>query len=264
MISDIPIKTSIKKSEVFSDFFLVKSAVQFKNFLGNSQLICGFGFNEVKELAEASSRFEVLEHLYATYDFQQESIRKNSGFSAVKLNTQTERQVVTSSSVLTGPVPDFIGSNTDANGLGSHVVYKKALEHALLEVIERDCLARLWYEDLKIIEVEDACEVIDSFRVRFFVMNFLSFTPVIAIVNNPKEGIWALGSAVRYSLDEALQHSKHEAMMLIEGSLIENGFSYSRDIEKRILSLKNGQISLLRETFVQSKISGHDNIINLF
>jgi hypothetical protein len=94
-----------------------------------------------------------------------------------------------------------------------------------------------------------------NFRVRNFTLTSLSIPFAVVVIDNKQEGIWALGSAFRDSMSDAIKHAQHEAMMLIESSMIDNGFSYSEEIEQRILSLRNREISRLREDFLQSKIS---------
>jgi len=256
-LNHIPIKTISKNSSIFPGFFLAKSGIRFRNSFGKSQLISGFGFNDSKEAAINSSRFEAFEHLHATYDFQKETIQKNKTFNGIKLKDPNILRAFPPSSILIGLVPDAIGPSTDANGLGCHVVYEKAVHHALFETLERDCLAKLWYGLLKVVQIEDTSFSIGDFRIRFFTLESLSLPFAIAIIDNRNEGIWAVGSALRYSISSALQHAQHEAMMLIESSFIENGVSYSAEIEHRILSLRDQAISEIREVFFNSKISGY-------
>lgn len=80
MFEQIPLKTVVNESQIFPDFFLVKSGIKFSNGSGKSRLISGFGFSKNKDQAINSSKFEALEHFYATYDFNQNYINKNKVF----------------------------------------------------------------------------------------------------------------------------------------------------------------------------------------
>ncbi len=257
MLNQIPIKTVVHFSRIFYGFFLAKSGIKFQNSIRKSQLVSGFGFSKSKEAALNSSRFEALEHLYATYDFQKEVIQKNRFFYGAALSNPNTKQTFPPSSILVGPVPDDLGKGTDANGLGCHTLHEKAVEHAVFEIIERHCLAQLWYGPMRVLEMKGTNVQVGDFRMRYFTLEALSVPFAVTIIDNVNEGIWVLGSAVRHSIDAAIAHAQHEAMMLIESSLIENGISYSAEIEQRILSLKNRDLSVAREDYFNSKKSGY-------
>jgi hypothetical protein len=121
LISQIPIKIITKDSTIFPDFLLAKGGIKFRNSLGNSQLVSGFGFNSSRETSAQSARFEALEHLYATYDFQKETIQRKGSFYGAEFSNPDNLQRFSPSSVLIGPLPEDIGKNTDANGLGCHI-----------------------------------------------------------------------------------------------------------------------------------------------
>ena len=129
--------------------------------------------------------------------------------------------------------------------------------------MERHCLAQLWYGSLRVVEIEGTNLQIGDFRTRYFTLEALSIPFAVAIIDNISDGVWALGSAVRHSMDAAIIHAQHEAMMLIESSLIENGVSYSDEIEQRILSLRNRDHSIAREDYFISKIAGYVRQSNL-
>ncbi|MBX9703199.1 MAG: YcaO-like family protein [Silvanigrellaceae bacterium] len=254
MSDQIPLKTIVNRSQIFPDFFLAKSGVKFSTFSGRSKLISGFGFSKNEDQAINSSKFEALEHFYATYDFNQNYIKKKNNFRGVNLKNNELRDFVPSEVVL-GPVPLEIGKSADANGLGCHTSYEKAVEHGILEMIERHFLAQVWYGPMSVVEIPEIHSIISQFRIRLFTPS-TSFVPMaIAVIYNLQDGIWALGSAVRLSMERAIEHAIQEAMMLIESSSNEKGFSYSEEIEQRILSLRNTNLSKLRKEFFESKIT---------
>lgn len=252
MFGQIPVRTIAHSSQFFPDFFLAKSGLKYKNNSEKSRLLCGFGFSKNKEQAIHSSQFETIEHFYATYDAHQDHIKKNTFFTGVNFTTSTEKTFLPSETVL-GPVPKEIGNSADANGLGCHTSYERAVEHAILEIIERHFLAQIWYGPLMISEIADAHTTLTHFRIRLFTPHTPIVPMAIAVVDDLQNGIWALGSAARLNMEAAITHAVQEAMMLIEGSLIEKGTSYSENIEQRILSLRNKNLSLLREKFFISK-----------
>ncbi|MGK5595745.1 MAG: YcaO-like family protein, partial [Parachlamydiaceae bacterium] len=242
VLDQIPLKTIVNKSQIFPNFFLVKSGVKFRNGFGKSRLISGFGFSKNQEQAVKSSQFETLEHFYATYDFHQDCIRKENAFKGINLKNSAIRNFQFKEVVL-GPIPEEIGKAADANGLGCHPSHEKAVEHGILEIIERHCLAQVWYGPMLVVEIPEAYSIISHFHVRVFTP-CISFVPMaITVVYNLKDGIWALGSSVRLSMEKAIEHALQEALMLIESSSIKGGFAYSEEIEQRILSLRNKNIS---------------------
>lgn len=253
MFEQIPLKTVVNESQIFPDFFLAKSGIKFSNGSRKSRLISGFGFSKNKDQAINSSKFESLEHFYSTYDFNQNYINKNKVFGGMNLTNGAQR-VFLPSEVVLGPVPEEIGKCADANGLGCYAFYEKAVEHGTLELIERHLLAQIWYGPMLVTEMPEACLTVSRFRIRLFTP-CAPFVPMaIAIIDDLQEGIWALGSAARLCMESAIEHAIEEAMMLVESASIEKGFSYSEEIEQRILSLRSEKLSKLREEFFESKI----------
>lgn len=254
VLDQIPLKTIVNRSQIFPNFFLAKSGVKFRNSFGKSRLISGFGFSKNQKQAVNSSQFETLEHFYATYDFHQDCVKKENALKGINLKYGTERDFEPHE-VFLGPIPLQVGKAADANGLGCHPYYEKAVEHGILEIIERHFLAQIWYGSMLVVEIPEKAAISSHFHIRLFTP-CTSYVPMaIAIVYDLKSGIWALGSAVRLSMERAIEHAIQEAMMLTESASIEGGVSYSDEIEQRILSLRNNDMSRLRNEFFESKIT---------
>jgi len=255
----VPLKTIISSSAQSSGHFLAKSGIFVKSGQHNTY-VYGFGFNEVKENAKRASQFEALERLWATYAFHQD--KKN--FIGYSLKTPNECRIFSPSQVLIGSVLTSEEKSADANGLGCHPAIDQAVNHAVLELIERHLLAEIWYEDGLVFEIKEKALIReDGWQVRFYTSLGIDVPLAIAIVSNTDKSVWVLGSALRESLSQSSEHAKNEAFMLLESAFFENGTAYSKDIEKRLLSLKNKNYSHAREDFFRAKVSNKNKQIDV-
>lgn len=256
----IPIKTILNQSNFTPDFFLAKSGVCFKDHEGNNIRVNGFGFNRDKIKATKSSQFEVLEHLYALYSFQKKALSCKESFTAYSWVNKNENKIFKTSEVLIGPFPYEVDKSADANGLGCHTIYNQAIDHSIFELIERHLLALVWYENELVVEIKNEKNIINN---RFNIFHYTLFSKqipfVITILSDLEKGIWILGSALRHSFAEAMEHSTNEALMLLESTFTENGNSYSEDSKKRLKLLRDKEFCLIRNEFFLKKNNGRKN-----
>ncbi len=247
----IPLKTLLTSSGYSYGHFLAKSGICFKSEQ-TKNYIYGFGFNEDKEKAIMASKFEALERLYATNAFHQ-NIKSFEGYSFEipnRYKTFLPSEVLISNTLTPGE------KSADANGLGCHQDLNYALNHAILELIERHLLAEIWYGNDLVYEIEEKTIIRnDGWHIRFYTSFCFDVPFVIAVLTNFNKNIWILGSALRESFLQSLEHAKNEAFMLLESAFLEDGIAYSEDVEKRLSSLKNIRFSQARERFFRSKTS---------
>lgn len=250
MMHQIPFKTFVSKSSFIKGHYLAKSGVSFRNTKKELLHSFGFGFNSDEKSAIRASQFELYERFFADYEIYENKNINLTGHSfsdpLIKKKFPPEKILIGGSSVRKA---------ADANGLGCHFLPDKAAQHAVLEIIERHLLAQIWYFETEIFEILADPYFQNSWRVRYYSVK--GETPLaIAIVDNLENGIWVLGSAIRWPFEQAMQHAKNEAFMLLESSLSENGQSYSKDMDEKLLTLKDKQFSELREKHFQSKVKG--------
>lgn len=254
----VPLKTLISISSKSKNYFLAKSGICVKSEHCDTYAY-GFGFNKVQEHAKIASQFETLEHLWATYAFHcsKKKFNGNSFVMPMKSRVFSPSEVLISSIITPGE------KSADANGLGCHPVKDLAVNHAVLELIERHLLAEIWYGDGLVLEIKEkilSCE--DDWEVRFYTSFDFEVPLAIAIVSNQDKGVWVLGSALKETLLRSLEHAKNEALMLLESAYIEDGIAYSKDIENRLSSLKNKYFFQRREDHFMSKIVNKNSTID--
>lgn len=246
----IPLTTVLSSSKQSSGFFLAKSGISFKSREKNVSIL-GFGFNKIREKAKEASQFEALERLCAARTLHQ---NKNS-FIGYSLKMPQKNRVFSPSEVLIGSMLTFGEKSADANGLGCHPDILQAINHAVLELLERHLLSNIWYENGFVSEIRELAEVReDGWHVRFYTSCDFDLPITIAIVTNAEMSVWALGSALRESFFHSIEHAKNEAFMLLESAFLIQGTTYSKDVGTRLSSLKNISYSQTREKFFQSKI----------
>lgn len=252
MINEIPIKTLITDSLHVSGHFLAKSGLSFYNSEKNRTDVFGFGFSEDKEKAINSSKFELYERLYANYNLYnfEKPIFLGQSFSDLE-----KKKEFSAHDIFLGSYSNDGTKSVDANGLGCHYLLEHAVKHAVLEVVERHLLAQIWYGNCQMYEIINANFIFDSsWKIRCYCTNNTSVPMAIVTVDNLEKGIWVLGSALRWPFDQAIEHAKNEAFMLLESSLSEKGYAYSKEIDERLFSLKDPIISNLRNTYFNSKV----------
>lgn len=260
----IPIKTLVNQSVHTSGFFLAKSGVCFKDFNEQNVRVSGFGFNQDKNNAIKSSQYETLEHLYALYSFQKTALCCEDNLTGLLWQNQDEKRVFTLPEILIGPYPYEVSKSADANGLGCHPSYNLAVDHSILELVERHLLSLIWYDnelikEIKTNELKPDC----TLTIRHYTLLNRQVPFVITILSELEKGFWILGSALRVSFAEAIKHSTNEALMLLEGSGIENGLTYSDDAKMRLNLLKNKEMSLFRSEFFSKKIKD-ESFVDLY
>jgi len=255
----VPIKTLLSSSKYSQGHFLAKSGICFKS-MEKENYIYGFGFNEISEKAKKASQFEALERLYATRAFHQ-NIEHFEGHS---LEAPNKNKIFHPSEVLISNLSTFTTKSADANGLGCHYNIDQAINHAILELIERHLLAEIWYENGSVFEIKEKALIHqDGWHIRFYT-SFSSDVPLaIAVLMNLDENVWVLGSAIRESLLQSIEHATNEAFMLLESTFLEKGIAYSDDVEKRLSSLKDKNSSQARKEFFQTKTSMKNKPLDL-
>ena len=256
-IESVPVKTIVRKSKISPFYWIAKSAVQFKNWLGQSVLVHGFSCNSDEAKAIHLSRMEIFERLFAHYDFVKKDILQWVDWPQKDFTGD-----ILPEEVLLGPMPSGpMNSKLDASGLSWHKNVEEAEKHALLEIIERHLLCKWWYGDLKLKKMEETIELSDDLFIEFATVDLLKPIPfVIAVISHRLNYTWLCGSSVRTSFQLAKEKAKNEALMLLDGILCgdETNLNPNKETSAILLSLRDPDASQKRRYYYEVNLSGQE------
>lgn len=250
-VARVPIQTVARSSKMDPGCFVAKSAVRFKNWLGQSTLVHGFSFGMDKERAEYLSRNEVLERLFAHYDFV--------GREALEWISWPEHILkgeVGAHEVLLGPTPGGY-ARLDASGLGWHQSVEAAEKHTLLEVVERHLLCKWWYGTMKLKGIGAVVPLSNGFKMEFATADLPKAIPfVVCVISHELNFTWLCGAAVCTSFQLAMEKAKNEALMLLDGVLSNDkmAFNPNKETMEILLSLRRSNVSKMRRQFHEATL----------
>ena len=217
-----------------------------KHFFG------GFSCKNDPEEAKKVSVFEVAERILATYYFSIPEMRDDY-YPLQSIFDGSALGVVKADDVLIGSVPHNKNNYTDAVGLGFHLDKQKAINHAVCELLERHVLGKIWYENNQIVELlQDSC---GEFIYTAFTIQTNEILPfAMSVMRNKACNILCVGASFEGSMQEAINKSKCEVIMLIHDVLAKKSNAHMENVssKKRMLSQSDPEISLLRQHYLSS------------
>ncbi len=212
----------------------------------------GFSCKPSRDAAIFVAPFEVAERLLATYYFSTPQLR-DSEYAVLSVNTHEPRGSLKAENVILGPTVAHPKNDLDAVGLGFHGDMRKAIQHAVCELIERNILARIWYEQLPIVKLLE-CQLENTGYVlsAYSVSCCKAFPFVMATIHDGECNFLCLGASVSCFFSTALERATAEAIMLVDNILqkktllnIENEVSRAR-----MVSQSDPAISLQRKNYL--------------
>ncbi len=243
----LPIKKLVRAA-VFPDrFFVGKAGIKLVNWQGNNQYLCGFSCSRQPAIAENVAVFELCERLTAKYEFQSFLGTNMNTFRAFTWPDGNPARV-TKSQLFLGPNP-FSQFGQEATGLGFGPDYHQALNHAILELLERHICAGLWYEaKYRLCKAIDRVSL-DSFDIFYYTLHRPKIPFVLAIIYSNELEVLSVGHAIRSTFEEAKEKSYSEAVMLLDCVLHkDNGICTNLRTKNRLLSQRG---PLAKERFQQ-------------
>lgn len=237
---DLPVTTFTQNSANFRGYVIVKSGISF-SINNSNNFLFGFSFGKDKSKNKIVNRSvnELKERFFIHYMF------KNKSIKAFRL--------------LGSPESILINNNVDvckyANGSSCHINNVNALEHAVMEMLERHFLSKIWYFNNRIILVHSY--KIQSLYFKSYMLSGYNIPFTLTTLYDKRHGIWLCGSALKNSYKISLEHSKNEAMMLYEG-IATNLHCYRSEYDNRktLLRLDNvkGRTAVLQKEYLTQLI----------
>jgi len=206
-----PIKIVTKECNTQSNYWFSKAGVKYEKN-GKEGYIFGFGCSKDKESSETSAYFECLEHIFGLpYSYNDSFILKN--IDTYSYITNKKLHSVTRNKLLIGS--KLKKSKRNATGLAVGITKKKAIDHAMKEVIERHLSYHWWLEDSFSMKLLDSKQSKNTLTCLFYTEGLgYHYTVNIEISHEPS--IVTFGSSVAKNKSDAISHAIEERIMLNE------------------------------------------------
>lgn len=220
------------------------------------QSLFGFASAFDYNLAETRATFELLEHVvFSPFLHSERSAQKPVLFVVDDLRPESKM----------GSVKQFLMgvSGFYGNGCAVSVNKQQAIDHAKRELLERHICCEIWYKNIHPLwQIDDFYEPIAaSVKLKFYTTDLnIDGKFIMATLDSPDMNFFALGAAIKSTMQDAIMHAAGEVIMLFEDvKKGRAGFSSNNRSEQQILSLRDQSQSLQRKKhfkkILQAKIS---------
>lgn len=236
-IHNIPISTIIKKHPLDKSLFLAVSGSAYVD-KNTKEIFYGYSAMDDYELAVKISRNEVLERMFAMRTFDENKNEKY--FETYLVNNNTKVSTISKDDIFLRENSEHGFYSNSASGLSLHVGLNEAVEHGLFEIIERDILGRIWYEDQFITNAFNNENLKDDFFIEYYTVVENNIPFILSVVKSKNNNIIFCGSSVARSLSLAKEKARNEAMYLFYNYLSNNvkyGIGNNPDSLNRMKSL---------------------------
>lgn len=260
-LKKIPVQTATRTSKLPKGYWLAKSMVIFKNWVGKEIIVHGFAFKKSKEEAIFVSQCEIYERLFACYDFLPENT-----FTLLRWSDGSIINKLSPNEVILGPSPGHEVSKYNASGLSWHSCTKNAREHSILEIIERHFLSKIWYQKQKLVPIFGKEWLNAMTSIEYYTLKNNTLIPfVLAVTSHKDDSFWLCGSAVSNSFCHSKEKSREEALMLLDGILCNDNVKLNpnKKTAKRVLSLRNPKNSINRKTYFNHLVQKNENELHV-
>jgi len=260
---DVPMSVCQRVSLIDSHYVYSKAATQFIDPETNQAIfVGGFTLSKDQTLGKTIAQYEVLERLFAMPTFASE---KETFEGYLFSNNNENKKVVRRprSEILLGMKSGIQRFKNDASGLAIHTDHNCAVETAIFEVVERDLLGKIWYDQT--IRLIPTChKEQNKICISWYKLANHPDLPFRLCTITDEHGLFACGSSIKSSSKLAEAKAFEEAGCLAESVLNEefgstNGFDDKT--RQKIKSLKS-DISIKRKEYfdgclVSPMESGH-------
>lgn len=253
------IKSSAISTETtaFGGHIVARTGI-FSTMLGDSRkkFFGGFSCKPRAEEAIHVAPYEVAERILATYKFSN-PIYRDSKYEIFSLIGDKPMGYVRPDEVILGPVPYNLKNNLDAVGLSFHLEKDMAVKHAIYELIERNILCKIWYEDHPLIKIsehkiQDTCYILSNYTI--------SHNPIVpfvmSVIYEKNYEFLCVGAAVSDSISNATLKSSAEAIMLSHDVILEKSLNNISNMatKERMLSQANPVLSRDRNNYLSKSL----------
>lgn len=238
---DVPMSVCHRASLIDSRYVYSKAATQFIDPETEQVIfVGGFTLSKDQEQGQTIAQYEVLERLFAMPAFAAEKeIFEGYLFSDKSNNKQIVRRH--RSEILLGMKSEMRRFKNDASGLAIHTDHNCAVETSIFEVVERDLLGKIWY-DQTVRLMFTRYEEKNRLCISWYKLANYPDLPFRLCTITDEHNLFACGSSVKSSSKLAEVKAFEEAGCLAESVLNEefgatNGFDDKT--RRKIKSLKS-------------------------
>jgi len=197
----------VRQSRHFPGYSIAKSSISIHVPELGEFTSHGFGCGKSSDLSVVKARSEAIERLL--FDLWRRDDRVSS----------KNRVFIDWPTYAISTLPNWFVAHddrttlSDGTGCSSFGTLRGAVEHALLEIAEREILYRVWNEESQIFPIKTKPSA--GVPIRTYCISYdIPFT--LAVIHDPLRGILVVGSAVRQSLLDAATAAREESIMLYE------------------------------------------------
>lgn len=177
---------------------------------GQRHQFFGYSAKPEPQIATHVACCEVLERMLATRQFHSGTTLRN-GFWGLEIFSGSDLEPANPRDVLIRENVKNLEMKPSASGLGLHLNWNEAIEHAIREILERHLLMSIWYEGLDIFPIGPVEYLPHGYELQVFgISNEIPFS--IAIISNPNIEVFFSGSAVGKNFSTAITKSRSEAL----------------------------------------------------
>ncbi|MDI3420436.1 hypothetical protein [Streptomyces luteolus] len=233
------------------EFLSVSAGLQFS--ISDEQFSAlGFGCSRQEEKANSSALWETYERLLMVAELSGSLGRPVEGRS--KGGTQADSRPF--QHIVPRPWHDTYREGQDATGLAIHTTGVAAERAAERELTERALLAALWYGTTPIRSEAADHNFVTTGRLRTYSFPCHLGYFSLAAWHDPRSQILVAGSAVRDSLDEAIEHAAGEAVMVFDGVWQGRTPRYSTHTSRDRYASLRGDLHTARAEHLETRLTG--------
>lgn len=251
------VKTKSEPSSLVKGLWISRAAI---GILVNESIKPLFGFSAgfVREKAEVSSKYELLERLVFLQNiYNEDDLIKPVQYISKDIQSFSSKRVI--KEFLNGSMSHrgiFYG-----NGCAISNNYQEAILHSRDELFERHLCCEIWYKRLPLIrEYEFNVELhIPNVNLEFYTINIREeYKFAIAVIDCIAKDFFVFGAAIRPTIEEAYTHSLSEAAMIFEDAIKgRKGYNTSSRL-KQILSSRDETFSFERKQYFKGLLQDNN------
>lgn len=233
----IPVQFTASRFDLAPDHWLISGRAVVKTARQTTEVFSGSAAGRSSAECMRRAGAEILERMYATPQF---CTPPADGFELRSLNgTPTGRTAAPSEVLIRLQGGSGASPRVSASGLAIHPSLRRAVSHAVREILERHLLCDWWYRRRRLSRV--ATERLDGEFDLHLCTTAEASGFALAVVTGRTNPVFFCGSAVKRSLQQALDSARLEALALLTNlphlSHVEERERFPGDSAPRLKSL---------------------------
>jgi hypothetical protein len=243
--------------------FLSKTGIYIDVYGCNNKVFFGgFSCKESKEISELTAKYELLERVLASYNFYTMHNSSDIGYGYNLSNKTTKTNI---EEIILGPSPKRKQSFPDAVGLSIHSDKNLAVEHSILELLERHVLGMVWYLGEKLY-IQKQHTLSKGIKCISYGLSNIDIPFSMTLITTTNNSIFTLGASICLDVNSSVEKSKLEAIMLAN-DILNNNTSYlanNNQTRKRLLSQTDNYLNSNRVSYVDKLLESSSKKRNCY